>query len=519
IKLVGLAWGAPGWIGNGTFLSTDMINYLISWLGCAKQNNVPVAYLTAAQNEHTWGVNWTISLHNALNAAGFSGVKIIVGDQLSPNWVGADQVPSNPTFAGAVDVLSAHYPCGYLGPQSNCPASASATASGKVLWASENGSQDFNGGAPELARGINRGYIDGKMTAYLNWNLIAAITPNIPWPTVGLMLANQPWSGNYAVGKDLWAMAHTTQFTAPGWHYLDTSSGYLNGNRGNGSYVSLKSPNNSDYSTIIETVDATTAQTLNFTVAGGLSTGTVHVWSTNLNSANPADYFVHAADITLTGGSFSLTVQPGFLYSVTTTTGQGKGTATGPAPGSLALPYRDSFDSYPTGAEPRYLMAMQGAFEANGCDAGRAGTCVRQNAPQTPILWKQNADPYALLGSTNWANYTVSSDVLLEKPGYVELIGRAGAENLDPCGLNAYYLRVTDTGSWSILRNNSSCAMTTLASGTTAALGTNRWHTLALTLAGNTITASVDGTTVASATDTTWSVGQVGYATSQGETA
>ncbi len=29
IKFYGLAWGAPGWIGGGTFFSTDMINYLI----------------------------------------------------------------------------------------------------------------------------------------------------------------------------------------------------------------------------------------------------------------------------------------------------------------------------------------------------------------------------------------------------------------------------------------------------------------------------------------------------------
>ena len=35
IKLYGLAWGAPGWIGNGNFWSTDMINYLLDWLGCA----------------------------------------------------------------------------------------------------------------------------------------------------------------------------------------------------------------------------------------------------------------------------------------------------------------------------------------------------------------------------------------------------------------------------------------------------------------------------------------------------
>ena len=36
IKLYGLAWGAPGWIGGGNFWSTDMINYLVTWLGCAK---------------------------------------------------------------------------------------------------------------------------------------------------------------------------------------------------------------------------------------------------------------------------------------------------------------------------------------------------------------------------------------------------------------------------------------------------------------------------------------------------
>ena len=36
IKLYGLAWGAPGWIGGGNFWSQDMVDYLMSWLGCAK---------------------------------------------------------------------------------------------------------------------------------------------------------------------------------------------------------------------------------------------------------------------------------------------------------------------------------------------------------------------------------------------------------------------------------------------------------------------------------------------------
>src|SRR4051794_31495586 len=70
IKLIGLPWGAPGWIGNGNFMSTDMIDYLISWLGCAKQHNLTMDYLNAGQNEKRYDANWTISLRSALNSSG-----------------------------------------------------------------------------------------------------------------------------------------------------------------------------------------------------------------------------------------------------------------------------------------------------------------------------------------------------------------------------------------------------------------------------------------------------------------
>src|SRR5215472_10445665 len=45
IKFYGLAWGAPGWIGGGTFFSTDMINYIVSWLNCAKSKGFTISYL------------------------------------------------------------------------------------------------------------------------------------------------------------------------------------------------------------------------------------------------------------------------------------------------------------------------------------------------------------------------------------------------------------------------------------------------------------------------------------------
>jgi hypothetical protein len=358
------------------------------------------------------------------------------------------------------------------------------------------------------------------MTAYINWPVVAAITPNLPYPTMGLALAAQPWSGSYAIGKNTWVMAQTSQFTAPGWQYLDSSSGYIGGNRNNGSYVSLKSTDKTDYSTVIETMDASGAQTLNFNVTGGLSTGTVHVWSTNVNSSNPADYLAHTADITPSGGSFSLTVQPGRVYTLTTTTGQGKGTAAGPASKSMSLPYSDDFDGYTTGAEAKYLMDWQGAFEVAACGGGRSGKCVRQMSPQAPITWDPLTDPHALLGDLSWSNYTVSSDVLLEKSGYAELLGRANGQSYSgAAGLNAYHLRVSDTGAWSILSSNTGGTVSTLAHGTTAALGTNRWHSLSLAFSGSTITASIDGATVGSANDYTYAGGQVGYATSQGETA
>ncbi|MEV4389960.1 ricin-type beta-trefoil lectin domain protein [Micromonospora sp. NPDC049580] len=518
IALAGLAWGAPGWIGNGNFWSNDSIDYLVAWLDCAATHGLTINYL-GGWNEKGYNATWYKNLRSALNSRGYSSVKIVASDDFG--WAAADESLRDPAFANAVQVFGSHYVCGYRSAQSSCPSSSNAVSTGKSLWASENGSDDYNAGAQALARGINRGYIDGKMTGYINWPAIAAITPNIPWATTGVAVAQQPWSGVYSIGKSTWVMAQTTQFTAPGWRYLDGSTGYLGGNRNNGSYVSLKSTNNSDYSNIIETMDAGSAQTLDFTVTGGLSTGAVHVWSTNVRSNNTADHFVRGSDITPSGGRFSLTVQPGYVYSITTTTGQGKSTAASPAAGNLKLPYNDTFDSYAVGREAKYLMDQQGSFEIAGCGGGRAGQCVRQMSEQTPIFWTSGqAEPYTLLGDLSWRNYTVSSDVMLEKSGYAQLIGRANTYNHQgPQNLNGYYFRVTDGGAWSIRSNNTSGNWRTLASGNTSALGTGRWHTLSLTLNGSTLTAAIDGTTVGTVSDSTWVAGQIGYGTGQGVTA
>jgi O-glycosyl hydrolase len=516
IKLAALAWGAPGWIGNGNFWSTDMVNYLVSWLDCASDaHGLRIDYI-GGWNERSYNKAWYQNLKLTLQGRGYNHVKVVADDT---SFRVADAIVADPLFASAVDIIGSHYVCGYRTSQSNCPSSSNALASGKTLWASENGSDDHNAGAAALARGINRGYIDGRMTAYINWPLIAAVTPNIPFPTMGLAVAAQPWSGAYSIGRNAWVVAHTAQFSAPGWRYIDSASGYLGGNRTNGSYVTLRSSLTSNYSIVIETMDATIAQTFTAVVTGGLSLGTVHVWATDVRNTSGSTVFAHVANVTPAGGTFSVTLQPGFVYTLSTATGQAKGSATSPPAGPLSLPYTDSFDGYAVGRQARYLSDMQGAFEVTGCGGGRGGLCVRQMTAQAPIAWNPLTDPYALLGDVGWANYKVSSDVLLQQPGYVQVIGRAtGQRPFVPSALDAYYLRVWNTGAWSLLRNESTNVATTLRSGTVAPLGTS-WHNLALTFSGMAITAQIDGATIATLTDARWSAGQVGFGTRQGATA
>ncbi|MFD8686314.1 ricin-type beta-trefoil lectin domain protein [Streptomyces sp. NPDC059651] len=507
IGLYGLAWAAPGWI-NGGFWSTDTINYLISWLDCAKQHDLNIKYL-GGWNERGHDVNWFIQLRSALNSAGYSGVRLVADDS---GWGVADDMANNKAFNDAVSIIGAHYSCngGDGGDARTCSSSSAAKNNGKPLWDSENGSQDMNTGAPALIRAITRGYTDARMTSYFNWPLMAAIYPNLPYNTVGLATANSPWSGNYQIGASTWATARVTQFTEPGWKFIDSASGYLGGDENNGTYVTVKSNTGPDYSTILETTTSTGSQTANFTVRGGLSTGTVHVWATKVNNPSNATSFIHTQDITPDNGSYSLTMQPGYVYTVSTLGGQGKGTATAPAAHSLALPYSDNFDSYADNVQARYMSDMQGSFEVQPCAAGRAGKCVQQMAPVKPIEWQDDSDSYTLIGDPSWSNYTVSSDVMLRSAGTTELLGRANTQQRPQSHMNAYYLRIRDTGQWWIEKMQTDGSNHTLATGTTTALGTGKWHNLSLTFQGSRITAGLDGHQFGSVSDGSFQTGQAG---------
>jgi Glycosyl hydrolase family 59/Secretion system C-terminal sorting domain/Glycosyl hydrolase family 59 central domain len=515
IKLYGLEWGGQRWFDGG-FWSQDNINYIISWIKHAQSDhNLYIDYI-GGWNESGWDKTWFENLKNSLQSNGLT-TKVVTADG---GWNVASDLASDSVFKSSIDIMGVHYPCGWNAPEKVCSDNTyTAIAEGLniPIWASESGTQGYDLGALPLARALNRDYIDSRMTAYINWSLIAAWYRTLPYYGDGLMLADQPWSGYYHVGKSIWVMAQTTQFVQIGWQYIDIACGYFGGNRSNGSYVTLKAPNNKDYSIIVETVDATSPQSATFTITGGLSTDTLHVWSTNLNSSSSSSYFMKDGDITPSSGSYSFTFQTGYVYTITTTTGQAKGTVTSPPTAMMDLPYTENFEEDSLGVIPKYFDSFQGAFEVDSCRGGRSGKCLRQEINLAPIEWGGGSPtpPLVVVGDPGWANYKISVDVLMEQTGYVDLIGRLGAQSeSSPGASQGYHLRITNSASWSLFREDISGSDTQLGSGTTS-IGLNSWHNLSLRFAADTIQAFIDSALITTVNDGTYGSGQGGLLVSK----
>ncbi|MBO0826140.1 MAG: discoidin domain-containing protein [Streptosporangiales bacterium] len=527
IKLYGLEWGAPGYFSGG-FWSRDNIDYIKSWLGCAQRHGLSVDYV-GGWNESGFDKGWYEQLDQAL-ATSYPNVRIVAADQYQ-NWSVGTALRQDPAFAEAVDVAGAHDSCTARTLYQHCPSSADAQALDMPLWDSETSSEAHDVGAGPIARSLNRDYLDGRMTAHIYWSLIAAWYPDLPIADTGLMLAEWPWSGYYSIGSSIWSIAQTTQFTEPGWRYLDSGSGYLDGGA---SYVSLRSPDSGDHTTVVETMDATEPTTVRVATTGGLSDGTVHEWATDLTSTNQSDYFVHVGDVDPAGGSYQATLQPGHVYTFTTMPGhKGLARPSASAGEQLPVPFQENFDGYRPEQLARYFSDVNGAFQTEPCRNGRAGTCYEQVVSTQPIAWngRGNTDPSTVFGDPRWwGDYTVRTDVLPENSRYVELWGRV--ERKDPGAVSGYRLRLMHDGSWQLLGQDASGTSVSAARGTDcsacaphavhttrlaagrAAFDPDSWHQVALRFRGDQITVLVDGAQVGEVRDRAHTAGQAGLAVS-----
>eukprot|EP01051_Picozoa_sp_SAG22_P023370 SAG22_NODE_6001_length_918_cov_0.714286_1_plen_184_part_00 len=120
VKLYGLSWAVPGWIGDACtkeshacsmdaqyYHGNDNIDYHLKWIAGAKSaHNLTIDYL-GIWNERASDPDWIVRLRAALDAAGHEHVTIVASDT---SFGVCDGFAANKTVADAIGV-GAHCKC------------------------------------------------------------------------------------------------------------------------------------------------------------------------------------------------------------------------------------------------------------------------------------------------------------------------------------------------------------------------------------------------------------------------
>eukprot|EP00729_Bicosta_minor_P001071 gene1071-29945_t len=516
IKLSALSWGAPGWVGDGNFFSQDNIDYHIKWLQGAKTvHSLDMDYM-GIWNEHDASYDWIVRFRQAMDAAGFSSVKIVATDE--GGWQGAN-----------------------LGVGRSFPQAGPLPASCQVLDESYNKSM-------WTSEGWNLAY-----TAMVVWNLIYSWYSLLTYATPdgaaggmghGLMTAVEPWSGNYRLDSPLYAMMHTTQYTDPAvCRYLENSA-FLGVSPGEHNYSVPENSNGwldpSNQSTIVafqcgklegtlfkgwmtivvetsglvEPLNNTQLQFHNYPGTeynNGLFNMTWSCEGSLYNQKVISSYGPDKHDIYL-----NITFEPRCIYTITTLKASAAIKPTHPIP----EPWSDTFDNYTDQGTVKYFTDEAGSFAAVNAPpplqaAAAAGVgpgvmVLEQQVPLHPINGRWgNSEPYTLLGnSQNWTDMTVEVSAMITNASSNATILPGSGLMPAPAPPAGYCLIVDGNGSWDqpfLLASGKLQAVVSPADAAAAAAATpytGTWHTLKLELVGKQVTGTVDGVVVGTVADT-----------------
>ncbi|MFO1531953.1 MAG: family 16 glycoside hydrolase [Kiritimatiellia bacterium] len=535
IKLHILEWGAPGWIGSRPeparkrtalaekniqwffdeiadkrwhqpyfperwrrFYSQDNADYIAAYiLGLKKHHDLTIDYC-GIWNETHYDATWIKLLRRTLDARGLQHVKITAADQcMNKRWDISDEMLEDPELMNIVSDIGAHYP-GWGMPTTN------AWKTGKPLTASEEcdwGGLDW-GGALGYARTFNCNYINGRMTRSIVWNAVVSYYDMLPAPGRGTMRASQPWSGHYQMSPGLWAFAHTTQFSMPGWRYLDSGCGIIDGT----SYVTVCDPAQPGrFSIVVESSKSKGPQNFRIKLADAVATNRLHLWRSTAREP-----LSRQNDLVRQTGDFVLDVEPHCIYTVTTTEGQGKGTFTPPPPQRLPFPFAEDFEKSEESRAPLYFADLGGAFEVAQRPDGN-GKCIKQVITQRGIDWLWvTPGVLSIVGDSAWKDYRVSCDARSDGGGgMVALYGRLGsvglAQNYESFPIRSYALELLDSGMWRL-----KTGQRILKEGILKTNAANVWRRLELEFAGTHIVARIDGDMLADLVDTSCKAGMIG---------
>uniref|UniRef100_A0A671N9N3 Galactocerebrosidase n=1 Tax=Sinocyclocheilus anshuiensis TaxID=1608454 RepID=A0A671N9N3_9TELE len=403
ITLIGLPWAFPGWVGNGEnwpYSFPDITaSYVVSWIFGAKQyHDLDIDYV-GIWNERSFNSKYIKLLRYTLDKSGLERVKIIASDNL---WEPISSVViADKELQDAVEILGVHYPGTNTVPE--------ALKTGKKLWSSEDYSTfNDNVGGGCWARILNQNYVNGKMTATISWNLVSSYYEDLPFERDGLMTAKEPWSGNYVVESPIWITAHTTQFTEPGWTYLQTVGHFTHG----GSYVAL-TDERGNLTIITETM------THDHSVCIRPPLPSYDVTDQNV-TFHLKGTFVRGLFFPPLFWSFSIELDVDEVYTFTTVRNGQRGSYPDPPP-SAPFPksYKDDFDvsGNPYFSEAPNFADQTGVFEyfTNQTDPGPHVSTLRQVVTQRPVTWVADADQtISVIGDYQWQDLMVSCDIYME---------------------------------------------------------------------------------------------------------
>ncbi len=510
ITLDACAWGFPAWVGNGQFWSQDMADYYVKWIKGLKSEHGLDLDAIGTRNEKGVSIDFIKKLKTTLNANGLQNVKVHGFDNWQKdkwNWI--PTLLTDEALRNSVDAVSNHTIASDPAP---AEIRKQLESMNKPIWnTEEHVYKDGFDCEISLVQAFNENFLRSGVTKIVNWYLVASVYPVESYPEQpSAMIANSPWSGHYATRPNLWGYAHYGQFVKVGWHYLNDACGNLSGG---GTFVTFKSPE-TDYSIIAQTKDAKAPQTLTFNISNGLSTGKLCVWR-----SNAAEQFVRQPDITPADGTFTITLDPQCIYSISTTTGQQKGTFPDvPAAKPFPLPYYETFDHYADaksfGYLPHYTADIVGIFEiADRPDS--KGKCMRQVIDKRAQSWAPEWMPYTILGDQDWKDYEVSADILLESGGSAGVMGRVNNVGTGYGTVpKAYYFRVSSDGTVALFaakQGNNAGAGTQLATAKADNFAPDQWHNVKLRFSGTTLTAFVDDTQMLTLQDTLYTKGMAGF--------
>ncbi len=532
LALDATSWSAPAWVGN--IWSDSMVDFYISWLQGLREVHGLELDALGCHNEKGWHGEFAKHLRKAMNERGFRNVKL----HGFGNWGRSKldflkAMKQDPELAAALDAVCAH-------TFSEIPITEEQReiikSLGKPVWNSEE--HIYRPGFDcliTIVKCFNENYIVSGATRIVNWYDIAGVYPLEPYShDPAMLLAREPWSGRYEVREALWGYAHYGQFVQLGWRYVDDGCRKL---PDGGSMVTMRNPQTGDYSIIIETKDATQEQVVSVKVANGLKKGNLCVWRSDAQQQ-----FQRLTDIAPKKGAFTLTLKPGTVYSLSTTTGQQKGAFTDiPASKPFPLPYADDFEQYKQPAEwgylPHYTADLIGCFEIvdNPVPTANSAKCIRQTVGEHTLSWAPEWHHYTILGDSAWRDYEVSADVYLNPGDEAAVMGRL-CDVGSGYGIWAkgYYLKINDKGHCTLILTRGKRDQKeligdaeqqaailarkdveiggeyTLAEADVKGIAACQWHNLRIRFEGDQITGFVDGSLVVRATSDHYGKGMAG---------